>query len=138
VVLHGWITRLFASPTLASSEKSAVLATKAFAAISPPRTPNVSTPPNPPCSTRDAVACDGCVGSPGYDTHDTAGCDDRKRATASALVLCCRMRSGSVSSPCRNRNALKGDSAAPTSRSRTAYDTFAPSMLPNAVPNTTP
>ncbi len=47
VVVEGWITSDFASPTLASSEKSFKLSMKVFAAAAPPLMPKVRIEPWP-------------------------------------------------------------------------------------------
>ena len=49
----------------------------------------------------------------GWLTHETAGCFSSHCASSSALSLWRCTRSDSVSSPCRNRNELKGESARP-------------------------
>ena len=97
----------------------------------PPLIPNVSTEPKPLRRYFFASACDGWLGRLGCLTHDTAGCRSSHFTSSSALSLCRCTRSDSVSSPCRNRNELKGESAGPKSRRPSTRARIANAMLPN-------
>src|SRR5271163_1623946 len=120
VVLAGWMIRLLASPTLARCDQSVTARIRSWPAARPPAQSNENTAPAPRgryFATSDSYAL---LGSPGYVTFETASWDSRNAATARAFSTWRSMRSDSVSRPCRNRNALNGDSAAPRSRSVSA------------------
>ena len=59
----------------------------------------------------------GLLARHGWLTRSTLGCLARYSTTARALLTWRSTRSESVSSPCKSIKALKGDSAAPRSRS---------------------
>lgn len=62
----------------------------------------------------------GMAGSAGWFTRTTPGWCDRYSTTFRAFCTCRSTRSERVSSPCNRMKALKGESAAPVSRSKIA------------------
>src|SRR5579872_1900995 len=120
VVLAGWMTRLFASPTFARCDHSVIAPISPWPPARPPAQSNENTAPAPRGRYFITSGSYWLPGRAGYVTLDASGCDARKDATARAFDTCRSIRSDSVSSPCRNRNALNGDIAAPRSRSVSA------------------
>mmetsp|Transcript_13807 Transcript_13807/g.33267 ORF Transcript_13807/g.33267 Transcript_13807/m.33267 type:complete len:387 (-) Transcript_13807:250-1410(-) len=118
VVLAGWMTRVLASPTLASWLARRTASMNLIPGPRPPLTPNVSTAP---CESFRkyslARAWYGCAASPGYDTQVTMGCCSRNLAHARVLLQWRSIRRESVSSPSRKLKDPKGDWHMPTSRS---------------------
>ena len=141
VVVAGWITSVFASPTFARLLANLVESTTLLptAASSPPLTPKLNTLQNvPSLSVLRANWCEGCDSRPRKDTQATFSCCSRYRARARALSEWRCARSDSVSRPCKRRNAPKGLRQAPRSRnistrSFTAYATF-PNVSENLRP----
>ncbi len=118
----GWMTSVRVSPMLARWLHSSNASMNARPAARPPTTPNENTAPGP---LRQVAlrARRGAGGRrrPAQRTHDDAGSSARgTRRRLRALARWASIRCGSVSTPCRSRKALNGDSVGPTSRSCSA------------------
>ena len=120
VVVAGWITRLFTSATLASSEKIFRLSINAHASFSPPFTSKVKMLPPPFGKSFSYNAWSGWSGNEGWLTFATLGWLARNSTTFFVLNAWRSTRSDRVSSPWSRIQALNGEIAAPVSRRMTA------------------
>ena len=120
VVLAGWMARLLTSATFASSEKMRSLSMNACASAAPPLISNVKMEPPPRGKYFSYSGRYPFSGKEGWFTRSTFGWFTRKSTTRSAFSTWRSTRRERVSSPCSSRKALKGEMAAPVSRSSTA------------------
>src|SRR6202050_5030995 len=121
VVLAGWMMRLFASPTFARWDQSVMPRIRSCPPSRPLAQSNENTAPAPRgmyFSTSGRYRLDGRAGEGTFDG-------------IARVLRCPPTRSGTVSSPCRNRNALNGESAPPRSRRVSARSFMRYPYVPN-------